>query len=169
MLTHKTEACSVIMAIGPLLDYGLKGGTLKALKGLPLFLRSCLYVCLSTSYRSHHLNQEPNVHDLSKCNDLGARNWKRKSGFCLISASTDYTLPLSIACTQVVAFAWIVHKCFLNKKDYNPRRFFLFFKILIFESFKAFLVFFGYFLYVAKLQVTMYNPGTIFFKHDLCD
>ena len=30
-----------------------------------------------------------NVHDSSKCNDLGARNLKRKSALCLISASAD--------------------------------------------------------------------------------
>ena len=39
-----TRQCIVI---GPLLDYGLKGGTPKDLKGLPQFLLSCLYVCLS--------------------------------------------------------------------------------------------------------------------------
>ena len=36
-----------IIIIGPLLDDGLKRGTPKALKGLPLSLLFCLCVCLS--------------------------------------------------------------------------------------------------------------------------
>ena len=36
------------------------------------------------------------VHDSSKCNDLGARNLKRKSALCLISASADRGLLVSV-------------------------------------------------------------------------
>merc|ERR1711947_22219 len=50
--------------IGPLLDDGLKRGTPKALKGLPLSLLFCLCVCvcvcLLTSYRSQFSTQQPN-------------------------------------------------------------------------------------------------------------
>ena len=54
--------------IGPLLDDGLKWGTPKALKGLPLSLLFCLSVCVSVclsvcllpSYRPQFSTQQPN-------------------------------------------------------------------------------------------------------------
>ena len=46
--------------IGPLLDDGLKWGTPKALKGLPLSLLFCLCVCLLPSYRPQFSTQQPN-------------------------------------------------------------------------------------------------------------
>ena len=42
----RSERYTYITHIGPLLEYGLNGGTSKALKGLPLFLLSCLSVCM---------------------------------------------------------------------------------------------------------------------------
>ena len=56
---EKVTNLKPFVIIGPLLGDGLKRGTPKALKGLPLSLLFCLFVCLLTRYRSQFSTQQP--------------------------------------------------------------------------------------------------------------
>ena len=66
-------------------------------------------ILLNDFIRKEKKNPETIVHDSSKSNYLGVRNLKRKCLICWDTDEAESRLPLKIACTQVVAFAWIVH------------------------------------------------------------